>query len=215
MFNYKNTFKKNYIEHHAINELGHFINAYYMDKKYLSLCDELIKNHVHETKKFDFYGNQSSELEDHNLSIRLDEQLYFALNNYAEKYPASVIKIPGITEKCIVQSSEDGKPWNSIETVTVTKDIRRRHIGFVLFLNDSDQGGGLAFYHQKLLIQPRKGLIVFYPDNWQHIFSIEPSEKELYWITGHISNVTEDEKAEYAPKLKMTPSQGEVNYRIV
>ena len=72
----------------------------------------------------------ASELVEENISKRLDEQLFHCMNNYAVRFPASVVTVPGIIEKCIVQSSVEGKQWNSIESVTVDNLIRKRHFGF-------------------------------------------------------------------------------------
>jgi hypothetical protein len=214
MFNYKDTFDSNYIQEHEINKLNQFIRGYYMDDKHLKLCDGLIDNHDQEFHKKPFYGNMASELDNEELSQKLDEQLFHCLNNYAIRFPASVISIPGIIEKCIVQSSFEGKQWNSIESVTVDNLIRKRHFGFILFLNDVEEGGNLLFYHQKLVIKPRKGMIIVYPDNWQHIYSIEPSKRELFWLSGHISNVTSEERIDYNPKLKINPPTESVNYNF-
>lgn len=214
MFNYKDTFNQNYILEHSINKLNSFICGYYMDEKHLGICDDLIDNHNKEFHKKPFYGNMASELEDEKISTDLDEQIFLCLNNYAVKYPASVISLPGIIEKCIVQSSTEGKQWNSIECVTVDKEIRKRHLGIILFLNEVEDGGNIIFYHQQLKIKPRKGMILLYPDNWQFIYSIEPSKQELFWLSGHISNVNSEEKIEYTPKLKMTTSSEPVNYNF-
>jgi hypothetical protein len=216
MFNYKDTFNKNYIDDHPINKLGHFINGFHIDEKSIVLCDELINEYNSHSNKLQFYGNLCVELDDTKLSEKLDEQLFLCMNTYAKTYPASVVSIPGVIEKCILQSSKNGKQWNSIETISVSKEIRSRHLAFILFLNDlpDDDKGYIVFYHQKLVIQPKKGMILLFPDNWQHIYTIEPSKEELYWLSGHISNVTNEEKIEFSPKLKVTAPIEDVNYKF-
>lgn len=216
MFDYKDTFNKSYIMEHPINKLRHFINGFYVDEKYIDLCDGLIEEYDSHSNKLEFYGNPCIELDHPKLSEKLDEQLFNCLNSYAKTYPASVVSIPGVIEKCIIQSSKNGKPWNSIESISISKEIRSRHLGFVMFLNDlpDDDKGYIIFHHQKLVIQPRKGLIILFPDNWQHIYSIEPSNNELFWISGHIANVTSEEKADFSPTLKVTPAVEDVNYNF-
>jgi hypothetical protein len=220
MFNYNNTFQKDFIQPHKINNLNSFIHGYFTGQKDIGVCDELVQYYIHK-EKTEFYGNQSCELDDDPLlTKKIDEQLYLCLNDYAKSYPASVVSIPGVVEKCIIQSSENGKPYNAIETVTVSKNMRRRHLGFLIFLSDSPkdgQGGYVSFYHQKISVKPEKGLILVYPDNWQFTYMVDACDKELYWLSGHISNITEDEKFENVPKIQLTPSTSpeDVSYKII
>jgi hypothetical protein len=218
MFNYKDTFNKDFIQQHKINSFNSFIHGYYIDGRNIGLCDELAQYYIHK-EKTDFYGNQSCELEDPPLTKKLDEQLYLCFNNYAKVYPASVVSIPGVIEKCIIQSSENGKPYNAIETVTVSKDVRKRHLGFLLFLSDSPaEGGYISFYHQKISVRPEKGLMLVYPDNWQFTYTVDAASSELYWLSGHISSITEDEKHDASvPKIQLTPSTTpeDVSYKFI
>jgi hypothetical protein len=34
------------------------------------------------------------------------------------------------------------------------------------YLNDVDDGGGTEFFHQRLVVQPRKGLTLVWPADW-------------------------------------------------
>jgi hypothetical protein len=220
MFNYNNTFQKDFIEPHKINNMNSFIHGYFIGKKDIGLCDELVNHYIHK-EKIDFYGNQACELDnDPSLAKKIDDQLYLCISSYAKSYPASVVNIPGVVEKCIIQSSENGKPYNAIETVTVSKNTRRRHLGFLMFLSDTPkdgEGGYVSFYHQKISVKPEKGLILVYPDNWQFIYMVDACDKELYWLSGHLSSITEDEKFDNAPKIQMVPAptSEDISYKII
>jgi hypothetical protein len=41
-----------------------------------------------------------------------------------------------------------------------------RHLVFMTYLNDVDDEGGTEFFHQKLVVQPRKGLTLVWPADW-------------------------------------------------
>jgi hypothetical protein len=154
-------------------------------------------------------------LVDEVISKILDEQIYLVLKNYAGQYPASVVQIPGIVEKCVVQSSTKGKGYNSLEVVAPDGMVRKRHLAMLIFLNQISEGGNIIFPQQNIKIRPKRGMILIFPDNWQFVYSIEPSKEELFWLSGHISNVTQEEKLNAMERVKVLPVSSNIKYNMV
>lgn len=217
MFNYKDTFDEDYmLEDKGLNDLGNFICAYYIDEKQMAVCDMLIDYFKFSDKEIlkTHYGNKSRELVDDKISRILDDQIYLVLKNYAKRYPASVIKVPGIIEKCIIQSSTKGKDYNSLETIEVDSFVRKRHVAILTFLN-TPQGGNIIFPQQKLGITPKRGMMLVFPNNWQFVYKVEPSRNEMLWCSAHISNINEEEKLNAMARVKMEPVSANIKYNMV
>ena len=53
------------------------------------------------------------------------------------------------------------------------------------YLNDISDRGGTAFFHQKLEVQPEKGLTLIWPADWTHTHrGVVSMTEEKYIITG-------------------------------
>jgi len=217
MFNYKDTFDEDYmLEDRNLNSLDNFICGYFIDEKKMAVCDMLIDYFNFSDKEIlkTHYGNKSRELIDDKISKILDDQVYLVLKNYAKRYPASVIAVPGIIEKCIIQASTKGKDYNSKETVAVDNFVRKRHVAILAFLKTPTEGGNICFPQQKLAIRPRRGMMLIFPNNWQFVYKIEPSKEEMIWLSAHISNINEDEKLDAMARVKMMPVSANVKYNM-
>jgi hypothetical protein len=61
-----------------------------------------------------------------------------------------------------------------------------RHLVFMTYLNDVDDGGGTEFYHQgPLVVQPKKGLTLIWPADWTFTHRGVPSPtQEKAIVTG-------------------------------
>jgi hypothetical protein len=57
MFNYNSTFQKDFIQPHKINNMDSFIHGYFIGKKDIGLCDELVNHYIHK-EKTEFYIQQ-------------------------------------------------------------------------------------------------------------------------------------------------------------
>jgi len=60
-----------------------------------------------------------------------------------------------------------------------------RHLVYMTYLNDIEEGGGTEFFHQSLQIKPEKGLTLIWPADWTHTHRgiCAPNEYK-YIITG-------------------------------
>ena len=53
--------------------------------------------------------------------------------------------------------------------------VMDRDFSIILYLNSAFSGGGLAFPHQNLRVQPRTGLLVVFPSDYRYVHKAEPT----------------------------------------
>ena len=63
-----------------------------------------------------------------------------------------------------------------------------RHLVWMTYLNDVEEGGETEFYYQKLKVKPRKGLTLIWPVDWTHTHRgiVAPKEEKMI-LTGWFS----------------------------
>ncbi len=62
------------------------------------------------------------------------------------------------------------------------------------YLNDVEDGGGTEFYHQNLIVKPRKGKTLIWPADWTHTHrGVTSPTQEKYVITGWFNYQTDVE----------------------
>jgi hypothetical protein len=53
-----------------------------------------------------------------------------------------------------------------------------RHLAFMTYLNDVEEGGETEFFYQNVKVKPRKGLTLFWPSDWTHTHRGVPAPRE-------------------------------------
>jgi len=119
------------------------------------------------------------------------EQLQICLNNYLKKYSLSNLVEPfDINENYNIQyykPNQGFKIWHCERTGSKEKQGAKRHLVFMTYLNDVDDGG-TEFFHQKLTCPAKKGLTILWPVDWTHTHKGQISKtKEKYIVTGWYS----------------------------
>ena len=85
--------------------------------------------------------------------------------------------------------SEGFYAWHT-ERTGAAEPMVSRHMVFMTYLNDLDDGGQTEFYHQKLAIKPEKGLTLIWPSDWTFTHRGIPSmTQEKYITTGWINYI--------------------------
>jgi hypothetical protein len=172
-----------------------FIHTQYIDK---TVCDELIEYFENNTKKFeglsaygvdkDIKDSIDCYLEDESLTNKYVQQLRKVAKSYVEKYPfADHYAQWGIIDSINIQKYDPGggfKVWHT-ERAGPEGLQASRHLVFMTYLNDVEDGGETEFFHQQRSISPQKGLTVIWPADWTHTHRGVPSPTETkYIITG-------------------------------
>lgn len=194
---------------HKINERNNFIGGWYLDD--LSICDELISYHMNSSDKREgmmtggpigFVDKTAKDSTDVTLSPcdltqRYVVLLYEVAKHYVQKYSYSGKLVPwGVLEPIAIQRYVPGggyKIWH-FERENLDDVNARRHLAFMTYLNDVQDGGGTAFYYQDVVIKPEKGLTLIWPSEWMFTHKGVVSEtQEKYIVTGWFSTYTQEQ----------------------
>ena len=189
-------------------DVNSFIGGWYIPKK---LCDNLIKFFkTHKDRSIEGFidGVQGSVVdkswkESRELKIHRNymegvikdyrQQLQKVTDLYLKKYPMSNKVAPfAIVENYNLQYYEKNQGFKKWHNERSSYDISPRHLVFMTYLNDVDDGG-TNFYHQKITSPAKKGLTLIWPTDWTHAHKGQISKKhEKYIITGWFSHVSKD-----------------------
>jgi len=175
-----------------------FIGEWFLND--LSICDKIIKLHKNSKLKSD--GQVSNKVNkeiksstdvpiyepNYNRIADYLEELQIILNNYIDKYkycnggsPFKIIEGINIQH---YNPSEGFYGWHC-ERNTAMRPSVNRHLVFMTYLNDVDDGGETEFFYQDLKVKPQKGKTLIWPADWTHTHRGIPSNtQEKYIITG-------------------------------
>lgn len=191
------------MKEYVVNNLNNFIGGWYMDDD--TLMDDIIQYHktnpekgdgvsislstgeptVDKTKKNSVDCFLDSNVE---LSNRYHKQLQSVLDLYIEKY-----------KFCNYYSRFANKDYTNIqyyppnggyyiwhtERGNSYPPVSNRHLTFMTYLNDVDDGGETEFYYQELKVKPEKGLTLIWGSDWTFTHRGLPSPtQEKYIVTG-------------------------------
>jgi hypothetical protein len=175
-----------------------FIGKYILDD--LSLCDEIIEFYAASNNKQ--IGSTSKGI-DLKVKNSTDVCITWQNDEIARKY-VNALDLP--TKEYIKKYNfcDSYSAWSIIEPINIqhykpnggfykwhtersnsTYPVTSRHLAFMTYLNDVEDGGETEFYYQKLKVKPRKGLTLIWPADWTHTHRGIPSPtEEKYIITG-------------------------------
>ena len=194
---------------HKINATNSFIAGWYLDDT--SICDVLIQYHKDSPEKregvmsgrdgatVDKASKDSTDvtLPRSDLAKSYVTVLYGVAGHYVEKYPWSGKLVPwGVIEPIGIQRYRPGggyKIWH-FERDNSNDQIARRHLAFMTYLNDVEEGGGTEFFHQQVTIKAEKGLTLIWPAEWNFAHrGVVSHTEEKYIITGWFSTYTREQ----------------------
>ena len=194
---------------HEINATNCFIAGWYLDDT--SVCDALIQYHKDcPDQRQGLMGGPNGRTVDKESKDSIDVTLmpselaktYVRMLNgvadeYIAKYPWSGKLVPwGIVEAIGIQYYGPGggyKIWH-FERDNSNEQIARRHLAFMTYLNDVEDGGGTEFFHQALTVKAEKGLTLIWPSEWNFTHrGVVSHTEEKYIITGWFSTYTREQ----------------------
>lgn len=100
---------------------------------------------------------------------------------YVEKYPyAGAVGDWGLSTPVNLQHYPQGGGYKTFHTERANRvePGASRHLVFMTYLNDVNDEGGTEFFHQNVIVQPRKGLTVIWPADWTFFHRGIPSPTE-------------------------------------
>tara|TARA_B100000035_G_scaffold138276_1_gene117860 strand:+ start:1313 stop:1909 length:597 start_codon:yes stop_codon:yes gene_type:complete len=119
-------------------------------------------------------------------------QLFGCVDEYVAKYAwcnASTAQF-GILERINIQFYKPGEAFHGWHFERGSSDFPAcgRHLVWMTYLNDVDDGGGTEFFYQEKVTTARKGKTVIWPADWTHTHKGEVSNTEhKYIITGWLN----------------------------
>lgn len=183
---------------------NNFIGYYQIED--LSICDKLIQYWKESPNKVlgQSYRPEGNSVVDIDWKDSLDvcigiddqsdlfngyiQELRAAIEKYKKDYPYSgSYSSWKITEGANIQYYKPGagfKAWHC-ERGSASYPMCTRHLAWMTYLNDVDDGGGTEFFHQRLTVKAKKGLTLIWPADWTYTHRGEVSQtQEKYIITG-------------------------------
>ena len=179
--------------------MNNFILEDYIED--LSICDDLIDFHKNSfdkrpgraTGKVDRTIKASTDvtLLSGELSSKYFPQLFKCVDEYTKTYLHSGnCGKWGIQEPVNIQHYSSGEAfysWHSERNYNGSPSVYR-HLAFMTYLNDVDDGGETEFFYQDIKVKPKKGKTLIWPSDWTHTHrGITSSTQEKYIITGWFS----------------------------
>jgi hypothetical protein len=186
---------------------NNFIEQYFLED--LSICDDLIKffnqnkiKHYNGMVGLNYEPNVKKSTD---MPINVEDLKNECIKNYMlnlqkitvkyyEKYPyCNAYAAWAVDESFNIQHYKPNEgffSWHS-ERTNSQHPFCNRHLVFMTYLNDVTDDGETEWFHQKLKVQPKKGLTVIWPADWTHTHRGIPSKtQEKYIITGWYSFLT-------------------------
>lgn len=190
------------MKQHTINKQNNFISGWYLPNA--SICDELLTHYNTSDKTLGVVGNNDNKsIVDYSIKkctqviVEKDtdlwrkylvENLQSVVERYIEQYPF----VNKQNRWTCIQSfsiqhylpSEAFYEWHC-ERAHHKDLIGSRHLVFMTYLNDVDDGGETEFYHQNVRIKPEKGLTLIWPVDWTFTHrGLTSKTQEKYIVTG-------------------------------
>jgi len=179
-----------------------FIGGWFIDEK---ICDDLVKFFNNTDQKGPgevYYFGEQVVKKDRKDSIETSfdpeadvkewsnykTELQKVLNLYLKKYPeANDVAKFGLVEGANLQHYKPDSGYYSWHAER--QGISDRHLVFMTYLNDVDEGG-TEFKNQKIKLPARKGLTTIWPTDWTHTHrGVISKTQDKYIITGWFNYV--------------------------
>lgn len=193
--------------------MNNFIAKFYL--KDLKICDDIVdfvksnsnllvcgvngpnKNiNVNIKESLDLSANLLPE----DIKNNYFSELSIFLEKYLQKYEFSYLGEISILESPNIQYYKPGMHFKkfhcekSFDHLRTREDIFdrfiSRHLVWMTYLNDVEDGGETEFYYQKLKIKPEKGLTLIWPAEWTHTHRGLIANEDKFIITGWLNLLT-------------------------
>jgi len=180
-------------------EYNTFIGGWYIPE---NVCDDLIKYFIDNKAKH--ISGQSGKVGNVNEEVKKCNEMYIGgkidnnneiinkyfknlcqvLNLYLKKYDdANKTESFSITQLVKIQHYNPGDGYYGYHTENDGFGINRnRHLVFMTYLNDVNEGGGTEFKYQKLISPAKKGLTLIWPAAWTHTHRGQVSKTQHKYI---------------------------------
>ena len=168
-----------------------FIGQYEISK---DICDDLIYHfNSSEKKERGKLGEMINESKKKSTDVGVKsndsifhtyvDSLQSCLEKYIDEYYYSGTVPPFWVEGFNIQRYKPSEGFYAWHNELGDGDSLRRHLVFMTYLNDVENGGETEFFYQKLKVKPKKGLTLIWPPSWTHTHRGVVSETQDKYIT--------------------------------
>lgn len=185
---------------HSVNDLDNFICGWYIDP---TCCDAILEYFNQADIKYkgstsigyDKNTKDSTDcpLPDGSVNSVYMYELQKCVDLYIEKYKFCNIGSPWtITQMANIQHYAPGGGYHVWHTERNRKSepFVSRHLVYLTYLNDVDDGGETEFFYQNVRVKPEKGLTLIWGSDWTFTHRGIPSpSQEKYVVTGWFNYV--------------------------
>lgn len=177
------------MKQHRINDAWNFIGGWYIDE---ALCDAIVQDFEnrkkyqrdsHSTRGYKVISNQEMN---NDLMIAYKYKIHTALAEYEKlyRYSHETIEAFHVAEPWNIQKYEVGKHYSAWHCENNgDPKFRYRHLAFMTYLNDVNDGGETEFLYQNTKIRPEKGLTLIWPAYFTHTHMGHPSHTQVKYVT--------------------------------
>lgn len=194
------------IEYIPITPTENFIGAWYFEN--LKICDEIIDHFKQNPNKN--LGRQYVPAKKELLVVpEIKDSIDCIFDRETELFKRYVSNLQPVVQEYIKKFPwcDQYDPWSVVENVniqyykpgagyhewhtersTATSPNSSRHLVFMTYLNDVEDGGETEFVNQKIKIKPQKGLTLIWPVDWTYTHrGITSLTQDKYIVTGWFS----------------------------
>ena len=176
------------MKEYEFNYLNNFIAGWYIDP---SVCDSIVEKGEANLNAFSSgiksYKDADLQEFDSNLFEQYFNNFWPVIENYKTLYPYCFQELcQWAVTRPRIQRYDAGAFYSEAhcENNGYTM-LRDRHLAYMTYLNDIDEGGGTEFLHQKLVSPAKKGLTLIWPAEWTHYHrGVVANNNTKYIITG-------------------------------
>ena len=192
---------------HSINKNNNFVAGWFIENK--SICDDIIDFFEKSPNKNPGKSSKGESWEE-NISIKKSTDLFISkdiikeniiIKDYYDSLSKIIKEYKSIYEYC----DKDKELWGLQEGANIQRYLpgegyyewhcergglknSARHLVYMTYLNDVDDGGETEWYYQKIKIKPQKGLTIVWPSDWPFTHRGNTSKTQTkYILTGWLN----------------------------
>ena len=103
---------------------------------------------------------------------------------YVEEFPYLTTIEEWTSAVTILTKIEPSEGYHSWHCEDLTYDCQQRHLAWMVYLNDVEEGGETEFLYQQRKIRPKRGMGMIWPGSFTHLHRGNPPMSTKYSLTG-------------------------------
>lgn len=105
-------------------------------------------------------------------------------NPYAAEFPYLSMCEEWSSAITLLTKIEPDEGYHTFHCEDLTYDSQSRHLAWMIYLNDVEEGGETEFLYQSKRIKPKRGMGLVWPGSFTHLHRGNPPMSTKYTLTG-------------------------------